>query len=322
MCPSTATRPTSARTVGVLALTVFALGILASSAWAVSAMAATSLSAPQGGTITISGNVSVTGSCPASAPVQLTSTPTAGDTNLFPGGLGPQAPRDAGGTFHATFVIPASTPVGSYTIGIRCGGYEVSGCEILQVTAGPHVAPSIAVSPASVQPGGGVTISGVVPVAGTVFCPSGTATQLTSNAALFPPDGLGPKITRDAAGNFRTTYTVPGTTALGTYTITVRCGGGNVGIQANLQVGTAPTTTMEPATTTTSTTTPAGVSSTTTSLAPTAASTSTIPATTTAPTTASKTSNSSPSNLRWVALGALVVVVLAVGLFVSRRRRA
>lgn len=321
MGPSTAMRPTSARTAGVLALTVFALGMLASSSWAISALAATSLSAPQGGTITISGNVSVTGGCPANAPVQLTSTPDSGDINLFPGGMGPQAPRDATGTFHATFVIPASTPVGSYTIGIRCGANAVSGSETLQVTAAPQVKPSIAVAPTSVQPGASVTISGVVPVAGTVFCPSGTATQLTSTSALFPPDGLGPKVARDAGGKFSTTYTVPTTAALGSYSIGVRCGGGNVGVEANVQVATTSTTTSEPATTTTTTptTSTSGTALSTTTVAP----TTTVAVTTTAPPAVAKKSDSSHGPLRWVALGALVLVAIAApALYLSRRGRA
>jgi hypothetical protein len=96
---------------------------------------------------------------------------------------------------------------------------------------------SITVSPSAVSPGGTVHISGSVSIQG---CPQSDAVTLTSTSALFPPDGFGPDVNRDANGRFATDYTVPTSTPTGAYRIGMRCGGGNVGITATLQV-TAPT---------------------------------------------------------------------------------
>ncbi len=128
-------RPRAARVWAPLALVLgfLTFGLSATgSAWA-----AESISAPQGATITISGMVSPSSACPGGTPVQLTSTPASGTTNLFPGGLGPQVPRDAAGNFKATFTIPAATPVGSYTIGVRCGSAAAVANQTLMVTAAP-----------------------------------------------------------------------------------------------------------------------------------------------------------------------------------------
>jgi hypothetical protein len=302
MCRSGRTRRTSAGIV-LLAFTVLVLGgSAAASTWARSL---TTASGPQGGSITISGNVSPSTACPPSAPLQLTSTAAAGTTNLFPGGLGPSVPRDAAGTFQATFVIPPATPVGSYTLGLRCGSVTVGTTQNLNVTAAPHAPASVTVAPTSATPGSAVTISGVVPTIGTALCPAGDAAQLTSIAALFPPDGFGPQVSRDANGNFRTSYTVPSGTAPGKYSIGVRCGGGDVGITAALQVTAAATTTTKPPSTTTTTSAAA------TTVAPTTVPPSTtVPVATTAapPIVAKSTSSSSP--LRWVALGVIVLVVV------------
>jgi hypothetical protein len=59
---------------------------------------------------------------------------------------------------------------------------------------------------------------------------------VTSEAALFPPDGFGPTATRDSDGSFAIDYTVPASTTPGTYTVGLRCGGGNVGVGASLTV--------------------------------------------------------------------------------------
>jgi LPXTG-motif cell wall-anchored protein len=92
------------------------------------------------------------------------------------------------------------------------------------------------VSPSSAAPGTAVTVSGNVPVSGTASCAAGDAAQLTSTAALFPPDGFGPQAPRDANGDFSVQYTIPTSTPAGTYSIGLRCGGGNVGITASLTV--------------------------------------------------------------------------------------
>ena len=95
---------------------------------------------------------------------------------------------------------------------------------------------AISVSPSSAPQGGTITISGNVPVSGNAPCAAGDAAQLTSSSDLFPPDGFGPQAARDATGNFQTQYVIPATTPAGNYSIGVRCGGGNVGITASLQV--------------------------------------------------------------------------------------
>ena len=95
---------------------------------------------------------------------------------------------------------------------------------------------SISVSPSTVPPGGTVHISGSIPVK---KCPASDSATVTSEAALFPPDGFGPSAPRDANGQFALDYTVPLSTPPGTYTVGLRCGGGNVGVGASLTV--APT---------------------------------------------------------------------------------
>jgi hypothetical protein len=95
--------------------------------------------------------------------------------------------------------------------------------------------PSITVSPSTAAQGDTVTISGNVPITGSTSCASGDLVRLTSITDLFPPDGFGPQVPRDADGNFDTTYAIPTDTPPGTYGIGMRCGGGNVGISATLQ---------------------------------------------------------------------------------------
>lgn len=97
---------------------------------------------------------------------------------------------------------------------------------------------SISVSPSSTPAGGTVSFSGVVPTSGTPSCEPGDAT-LTSDAALFPPDGFGPQAPRDASGAFQVNFHVPATTPAGTYSVGVRCGGANVGVSTSLTVTSA-----------------------------------------------------------------------------------
>jgi hypothetical protein len=92
---------------------------------------------------------------------------------------------------------------------------------------------SISVSPSTVPAGGTVHISGSIPVK---KCPASDSATVTSEAALFPPDGFGPSAARDANGRFALDYTVPASTPPGTYTVGLRCGGGNVGVGASLTV--------------------------------------------------------------------------------------
>jgi hypothetical protein len=95
---------------------------------------------------------------------------------------------------------------------------------------------SISVSQPTVRSADPVVISGVVPTSGERSCPVSDTLIVTSQAALFPPDGFGPRPSRSVTGAFRINYTVPTSTPSGTYTIGLRCGGGNVGVGANPRV--------------------------------------------------------------------------------------
>jgi hypothetical protein len=95
--------------------------------------------APAGDTVTFSGSLATTGtpSCPAGEPVTLTSSAA-----LFPGdGFGPNASRSGTtGSFSVTYVVPTTTPAGTYVVGIRCGGGDVGITASLTVTSGAAVA--------------------------------------------------------------------------------------------------------------------------------------------------------------------------------------
>ena len=97
--------------------------------------------------------------------------------------------------------------------------------------AGPNA--TISVRPTVVAAGLPVRINGSVPYEG---CTADTEPVLTSSDRLFPPDGRGPAADRDSAGAFSVSYTVPAQTPAGRYQIGLRCGGGNVGVSARLQV--------------------------------------------------------------------------------------
>jgi len=95
---------------------------------------------------------------------------------------------------------------------------------------------TISVSPSTVAAGGTVTISGSIPTTGTGSCPAGDGATLTSTEALFPQGGFGPTAPRSSTGTFSVTYTVPTSSPAGSYSIGMRCGGGNVGVTATLTV--------------------------------------------------------------------------------------
>jgi hypothetical protein len=95
---------------------------------------------------------------------------------------------------------------------------------------------TISVSPSSVPAGGTVTVSGSIPTSGTGSCSAGEGVTLTSTEALFPQGGFGPTAARSSSGSFSVAYGVPTTTPAGTYSIGMRCGGGNVGVTTTLTV--------------------------------------------------------------------------------------
>ena len=88
-------------------------------------------STPAGGTVSFNGVVPTSGT-PSCAPGPATLTDSAA---LFPpDGFGPQASRNASGAFHVTFHVPGSTPPGTYSVGLRCGGGLVGVSTSLTVT--------------------------------------------------------------------------------------------------------------------------------------------------------------------------------------------
>jgi hypothetical protein len=95
---------------------------------------------------------------------------------------------------------------------------------------------SLTVRPLRVHPGGLVRFTGLIPTSGPRACPAENQAILTSTAELFPPDGFGPAATRDRHGRFTLRYAVPPSVPPGTYSIGLRCGGGNVGVAATLRV--------------------------------------------------------------------------------------
>lgn len=94
-------------------------------------------------------------------------------------------------------------------------------------------APSLQVSPTSVAAGGSVQVSGT--------CEANTSGFALSHAFLhdathdFAGVGAAPFQT-DAAGSFSVAAAVPADIAPGSYDVTARCGGGNLGITATLTV--------------------------------------------------------------------------------------
>jgi hypothetical protein len=109
--------------------------------------------------------------------------------------------------------------------------------------ASPASAASISVSPASVAPGAQVTVSGDVLANGQPGCTVPGDVTLISPAfvGLGEFAGVGATTAQaDAAGNFTTTVTLSSSVASGTYDISARCGGGNLGVTASLTVVPAP----------------------------------------------------------------------------------
>jgi hypothetical protein len=107
----------------------------------------------------------------------------------------------------------------------------------------PASAATISVSPASVAPGAQVTVSGDVLANGQPGCSVPGEVTLISPAFIGLGEFAGVGATTaqaDAAGNFSTTVTLSSDVAPGTYDISGRCGGGNLGVTATLTVVPAP----------------------------------------------------------------------------------
>jgi hypothetical protein len=116
-------------------------------------------------------------------------------------------------------------------------GMVASAAAVLVAAPAYAKSASISVSPSSVPPGGVVHISGSIP---TKDCAASNGATITGQSALFPPDGFGPTVTRDANGDFAVDYTVPATTPPASYSVGLRCGGANMGVFATLTVTAVP----------------------------------------------------------------------------------
>jgi hypothetical protein len=116
---------------------------------------------------------------------------------------------------------------------------------IVVAAAAPASAATIAVSPTSVQTSGTVTVSGDVLVNGTRNCAVGDDVTLISNAfagfSEFAGEGA-LVLPVDSTGHFTSTVALKPSVPAGAYTITGRCGGGNLGVSATLTVTGLPRT--------------------------------------------------------------------------------
>ena len=161
---------------------------------------------------------------PTTAPLSTTATPS--------------------GAFSATTRIPRARAAGTYPIHLRCGGATVGGGTLV-VQAAPS---TLQVRPRSVTAGDTVTVSGWLPPAPGSACATGVtllsrAFVGTHEFAEVPAIGAAVK----ADGTFTATTRIPRSKVAGTYDITGRCGGGNIGASATLIVRAAPTPTTTPA---------------------------------------------------------------------------
>jgi hypothetical protein len=108
------------------------------------------------------------------------------------------------------------------------------------VTAPSASAASIVVSPSTAAPGATVTVSGDVLAGGQLGCAAPGPVTLISRAFA----GLGGEVAGvpavsvpvGANGHFMSTVHLSSSLAPGTYTISGRCGGGNLGVSATLTV--------------------------------------------------------------------------------------
>jgi hypothetical protein len=108
---------------------------------------------------------------------------------------------------------------------------------------------TLQVSPRSITAGETVTVAGSV---GSAPAGSACATSaLLLSRAVVPTEEFAgvPAVTAAVrpGGTFAATTRIPRSTPAGTYTISGRCGGGNLGVSATLEVRAAPTATTTPA---------------------------------------------------------------------------
>jgi hypothetical protein len=110
---------------------------------------------------------------------------------------------------------------------------------VLALAVGPASATSINVSPSNVAPGGTFTLSGDVLAGGTPGCEVPGTVTLISNAFLGLGEFAGTPavdVPVDATGHFSIGLKLDVSAPAGTHTITGRCGGGNLGVEASITV--------------------------------------------------------------------------------------
>jgi hypothetical protein len=235
-------RPVRSIATVLLAATVTTLTLLAAPVSAAPIVVHASPSPVVAGhTVTLSGSVGPDGAssdCAAIALYSLAFT-TTNDLTVAP----VYATAKPDGTFTTTATIPRAKPAGTYPIYLRCGGATAGGGTLVVRTAPTTPPVNLQVSPSRVVAGHTVTVSGSV---GPDGAGSGCASRVTLISKAFAH-------THDFAGlpavvaavrpdrTFTTTTTIPRATATGTYTITGRCGGANLGVSATLWVQAAPT---------------------------------------------------------------------------------
>lgn len=156
---------------------------------------------------------------------------------------------DVNGNIVGTFIIPGSTPPGAYAVSVYLGNQFIAQATF-QVSA-----VQIYVSPNPVPAGSTVTVSG------TGFFPGSSVTvHTTVTTSGGPTQSLDAVTTVTTGGTFTASFTVPGNTVGGNYTIHVLQTGTTTDIaQAGLTVTSPTSITLNPSTITGGTDTAIGV---------------------------------------------------------------
>jgi hypothetical protein len=244
------------RPVRIVATLLFAatVGVLAPAAPAWAASATTLQVSPgaitAGDTVVVSGSVGPAPAGSACATSLMLLSRAFVHTDEFAGVPAVIAAVKPSGTFTTSTRIPRSTPAGTYTISGRCGGGNLGVSATLTVrpvTTTPPVA--LRVSPRSVAAGDTVTVSGSVgPGQAGSACAS--SIELLSRAFDDTHEFAGVPAVMAAVrpdGTFAATTRIPRSRPAGTYDLSGRCGGGNIGVSAMLEVRAALTATTTPA---------------------------------------------------------------------------
>jgi hypothetical protein len=185
--------------------------------------------AAPGTTVTLSGSIRPVSDCAGGITLYSEAFVRTPEFAGLPPGVA--APVGPDGAFSATTRIARAKPAGTYTITGRCGGGNLGALATLAIRPGPV---TLHVSPSSAAAGGTVTLSGSlgpgsecsgVTLLSEAFVHTHDFAGLPAVVAAVRPDGA-----------FTATTTIPRAKPAGRYTITGRCGGGNIGVSATLTV--------------------------------------------------------------------------------------